>query len=110
MKVWIGKKKIEVEVADNFLKRLIGLSFSKKKNMLFIMPYDSKWSFWMFLVRYPIKIIFIDSKKRVVDVKLAVPITLNPKTWKIYRPKVPCRYVLETSLNISVKIGEYIRW
>jgi len=110
IKIKIGKKEIKADVADNFWKRFIGLSFSKKKNLLFVMPYEDKWAFWMFLVRYPIKIIFIDKNKRVVDVKFAEPITLNPKTWKIYSPKKKCKYVLETPFNLEVKIGEKLYW
>ena len=110
IKIKIRGKEIEAEVADNFWKRFIGLSFSKKKNLLFIMPYESKWSFWMFLVRYPIKIIFIDSKKRVVDIKNAVPITMNPKTWKAYSPSKKCKYILETPFNLKIKVGDKLEW
>jgi len=104
----IKLKNLEVELADNFWKKMIGLSFSKKKNMLFSMPYEHKWTFWMFLVRYPIKIIFINKNKIVVDIKKAQPITLNPKTWKIYKPKKPCKYILETPFNLKIKIGDKI--
>jgi uncharacterized membrane protein (UPF0127 family) len=110
IKIRIGKKEIWADVADTFLKRFIGLSFSKKKNLLFIMPYEDKWPFWMFLVRYPIKIIFIGNNKSVVDVKLAEPITLNPKTWRIYSPRKKCKYVLETPFNLKVKVGDQLRW
>jgi uncharacterized membrane protein (UPF0127 family) len=74
------------------------------------MPYEYKWSFWMFGVRYKIKIIFISKDKRVVDVKNGTPISFNPKTWKIYEPKHDCKYVLETPLNIKVKVGSKVKW
>ncbi|MEM5778128.1 MAG: DUF192 domain-containing protein [Candidatus Aenigmatarchaeota archaeon] len=107
MKVKIKNFVIEADLANNFFKRMIGLSFSKKKNMLFTMPYEGIWPMWMFLVRYPIKIIFIN-KGKVVDIKSAVPITLNPKTWKIYKPKKLCKYVLETPFDFKIKIGDKI--
>jgi len=110
IRIRIGGKEIKAEIADNFWKRLIGLSFSKKKNLLFIMPYESKWCFWMFLVRYPIKIIFIDKNKKVVDIKIGKPIALNPKTWRIYVPRKKCKYVLETPFKLKVKIGDKLRW
>jgi len=110
IKIKIGKKEIEADVADSFFKRLIGLSLSKKKNLLFIMPYESKWSFWMFLVRYPLNIIFIDAKKRIVDIKKAMPITLNPKTWRVYSPSKRCKYVLETPFNLKIKVGDKLKW
>jgi len=110
MKIKIKGATLKCEVADNFWKRLVGLSFSKKKNMLFIFPYEAKWSFWMFLVRYPIKFVFIDKRKTVVDVKVGKPISLDTSTWKVYKPREACKYVLETPSNLKVKFGEKVRF
>jgi uncharacterized membrane protein (UPF0127 family) len=110
MKIKIRNSVIEVDVADNFWKRLIGLSFSKKKNMFFPLPFKDKWSLWMFAVKYPLKIIFIDNKKIVIDVKEAIPLSLNPKTWKTYKPKKPCKYILETPYDFKIKIGDKLSW
>lgn len=110
MKIKLKNSIIEAEVADDFWKRMIGLSFSKKKNMFFPLPYEAKWSLWMFLVRYPIKMIFIDGNKTIIDIKEAEPISLNPKTWKIYKPEKPCKYVLETPFDLKIKIGNKLRW
>jgi uncharacterized membrane protein (UPF0127 family) len=110
MKINFKNKKIEADVANNFWKRLFGLSFSKKKNMLFVMPYEKKWSFWMFAVRYPLKFIFLNKSKRVVDIKKGRPISFDFKSWKIYRPKVDCKYVLETPFKIKVKVGDKFKW
>jgi len=52
MKIKLKNSIVEADIADNFWKRLIGLSFSKKKNMLFTMSYEEKWPFWMFGVSY----------------------------------------------------------
>jgi len=110
MKVKVRNKNIEVDVADNSIKHFMGLSFSKKKNMLFKMFYEKRWRLWMFGVDYPINMIFINGDKVVVDVQKAVPITSDPNTWKIYRPKEPCKYILETPHNINVKIGDKIKF
>jgi uncharacterized membrane protein (UPF0127 family) len=110
MKINFKNKKIEADVANSFWKRLFGLSFSKKKNMLFIMPYEKKWSFWMFGVRYPLKFIFINKTKRVVDIKEGKPISFNLKTWKTYKPKAACKYVLETPFKIKIKVGNKLKW
>jgi uncharacterized membrane protein (UPF0127 family) len=108
MKIKLKNSTIEAEVADDFWKRIIGLSFSKKKNMFFPLPYNSKWSLWMFAVKYPIKMIFIDKNKNVIDIKEAEPITTDPKTWKAYKPKKSCRYILETPFDLKIKIGDKI--
>ena len=83
MKIRLKGSVIDADVADDFLKKTMGLSLSEKRNMLFPMPYESKWSMWMFAVRYPIKIIFIDKDRRVIDIKNGEPITTDPKTWKV---------------------------
>ena len=108
MKVKIGKRTIKVDVADNSIKHFLGLSFSKKKNLLFKMHYEKRWRLWMFGVKYPLKMIFLDNNKKVIDIKHAVPITDDPETWKVYRPKIDCKYILETPFKINVKIGDKV--
>lgn len=110
MKIKLKNSVIEADIADNFWKRLIGLSFSKKKNMFFTMSFENRWSFWMFGVRHNLKMIFIDSNKRVIDIKEAEPLSLNLKTWKTYIPREPCKYVLETPFDLKIKIDDKIDW
>ncbi len=110
MKIKLKNSTIKVEIADDFWKRVIGLSFSKKKNMFFILPYESRWSLWMFAVRYPIKMIFIDKNKIVIDIKNGEPLSFDPKTWITYKPKKPCKYILETPFNLKIRIGDRIIW
>jgi uncharacterized membrane protein (UPF0127 family) len=110
MEIHTGKMKIEADTADNLFKHMIGLSLSKKRSMLFLMPFNDRWSFWMFGVRYPLRMIFIDKNKRVVDFKDAVPLSLNPRTWRTYTPKKTCRYVLEVPFKLKIKIGDRISW
>ena len=104
MKIKLKNSKIEADVANNFWKRMVGLSLSRKKNMFFPLPYEDKWSLWMFAVRYPIKMIFINKNRIVIDIKEAEPLTLNPKTWKTYSPRETCKYILETPFNLKIKI------
>jgi len=110
MEIKMRNSIIEAELADNFWKRIVGLSFSKKKNMFFPLSYENKWSLWMFGTRYPIKMIFIDKNKTVIDIKEGKPLSFNPKTLRIYKPKKPCKYILETPFNLKIKIGDKLRW
>lgn len=110
MKIKLKNKIIEADVADKLWKRVIGLSFSKKKNMFFFLPYESRWSLWMFAVRYPIKMIFIDKNKIVIDIKEGKPLSFDIKTWRTYKPKKPCKYILETPFNLNIKIGDKIKF
>jgi len=110
MKIKIRNSTIEADVADTFYKRLMGLSLSGKKNMFFPMPYEYRWSLWMFLVNYPIRMIFIDKNKTVIDIKEGKPITPDPDTWKTYSPSRPCKYVLETPFDLKVKVGDRLEF
>jgi len=94
------KTEFEVSVADNFISQTKGLSFSKEKNILFTFPVNYYWSFWMFGVPYNINIVFIDESKKVFQIEKAVPITLNPRSWRTYKPKKSCKFVLETTHDI----------
>ena len=110
MKIKLKSKTIQADVADDMIKRMMGLSLQEKKNMFFPMPYEDRWSLWMFAVRYPLFMIFIDKNKKVVDVQRGIPITTDPKTWKLYIPKEKCKYILETPFNLKVKIGDKLIW
>jgi uncharacterized membrane protein (UPF0127 family) len=110
MKIKLKNSVIEADFANSFWKRLIGLSFSKERNMLFSMSYESKWSFWMFGVSYPLNIIFMNKNKEVVDIKKAEPLSFNPETWRTYVPRKPCKYVLETPFDLKIKIDDKLDW
>lgn len=110
MKIKLRDSVIEVDLADTFWKRMLGLSLSKKRNMLFVMDYEAKWSLWMFMVRYPLKMIFIDKDKTVIDVKEGKPLSLDIRIWKTYAPRKPCKYILETPFNLKIKIGYKLSW
>jgi uncharacterized membrane protein (UPF0127 family) len=104
----IKGKEVEVELANSLLKQVRGLMFSKKKNLLFTMSSESYHSFWMFGVRFPIKMIFINSDFEIVDIHNAEPLTFNPKSWKIYKPKEKCKYILETADDLGLKIEDRV--
>jgi uncharacterized membrane protein (UPF0127 family) len=112
MKITIRNSVIEAEEADSFFKRMMGLSFTKRKNMLFTMSFADRWTFWMFGVRYPLYIIFLSKEKEVVDVKRADPLSFSPKTWRTYTPKKACKYVLEVPAdsNLKIKAGDVLSW
>jgi uncharacterized membrane protein (UPF0127 family) len=110
MIIKVNGRTIEAEVADNFFKRMIGLSFSRRKNMFFPMDYEARWSLWMFAVKYPIKMIFISKGKEVVDIREGIPITSDPMTWKTYTPAEPCKYILETPFKLKIDIGDRLKW
>jgi len=107
------KFSLDCEIANSQWKQAVGLGFSgKRRNMLFIFPFERSWEFWMFGMSYDLKIVFIDGGKRVIEVQNAGTLSLNPKTWKVYAPKKPCKYVLEIPANSKYKFskGDRLKW
>ncbi|MBI2041230.1 MAG: DUF192 domain-containing protein [DPANN group archaeon] len=89
-------KTIEAELADNWWKISKGLSFSfRKRNMFFEMPREDHWPFGMFGMFFPIKIIFMDKNKNIINEFNAKPFGFDIKTWRTYKPAGPAKYVLE---------------
>lgn len=109
----ITKKTILVrktEMADSIGKKTKGLMFRKTlgRDSGFLMNFkrDGKHEIWMPFMRFPIDIVFIDREKRIVDIRHSVrPMGKNPETWRVYRPKEKCRYVLEVNAGLAKKTG-----
>ena len=106
-----------LETADSIGKKTKGLMFrnslSEDSGLLMVFGYERRHEIWMFGMRFPIDIVFIDHEKRIVDIKHSVkPMGKNPKTWKIYRPKQNCRYVLEVNSGLmertKTEIGDVL--
>lgn len=109
-------KHIRVLIADTFAKQLVGLMYRSElredEGMLFVFGRDSRWGIWMANMRFSIDIIWIDSKKRVVDIKRCVKPCTSILDCKTYYPSRSARYVLElaggSTSKIGTKIGETI--
>lgn len=110
--VVINGYKINVEIADSPPEYQKGLMFHEplkaNEGMLFIFPEQTPRSFWMKNVFFPIDIIFLNSEKKVVDIKdNFYPCTKEP--CEIFTSK-PAKYALEVQRNFvenqKVKIGD----
>ncbi len=100
----------DVEVAGNVFSKMIGLMFrsgigeSSGLLMDFGKRFQDRHSIWMLGMRFPIDVIFIDSEMRVTDVFHSVPpVSLSPRTWKVYKPSRPVRWILEVASGVSRK-------
>ncbi|MCL5423823.1 MAG: DUF192 domain-containing protein [Candidatus Marsarchaeota archaeon] len=116
-KIYIEEKEITVLIADNFIKRMIGLMYKKSLNsdsgMLFIFNKPDYHSIWMLNMHFNIDILWIDNNFKIVDVcENAAPCTsmFNCKT---YIPKSPDRYIIELNAgfikNNRIKKGAKIK-
>lgn len=114
-----GKKLFEAEVASGFFKKVVGLMgrrrLRKNEAMLFSFPFEHQWSFWMFGMRFPIDIIFIDKNKKVVHIERGTKLfSLDPKTWRTIKPAKKCMHVLEINAgeanNKRIKAGDVLNF
>ena len=71
-RISIGKVRLRALIADTVLKRMIGLMYrdSLPKNlcMLFVFNSDGRPGIWMRNMHFPIDILWLDSRKRIVDI------------------------------------------
>jgi len=107
--VHIGEHAFYVEVADTAEARTRGLSgremLSSQHGMLFIFDDVQRHAFWMKDMNFPIDIIWIDERWRVVDITYGARPDAFPE---IFSPRVPVRYVLEVNAGEArdIKIGD----
>jgi len=76
-----------------FLSKFIGLMFSKRKNLVFILNKESRLNaaVHMLFVFYPINVYWLDKNKKIVDFKK------NLRPFKFAVPKKKAKYIIEIS-------------
>lgn len=96
-----------VEVADTFWRRFRGLMlrrrFPRGSALLFKLSRPGRYGVHMFFVRFPIDLLYLNSKFLVIDMCQ----TLRP--WRVHRPKVKANYIVElpagTISRARIKLG-----
>ena len=90
-----------------------GLMFFPKKKYNFALIFDRDYedkvnsSIHMCFVFFPIDVLFLNSKKEIVDIKL------NLKPFRFYTPRKPAQYVIELPCSLKnkqFKINSKIKW
>lgn len=90
--------------------------FSRKKDIVLVSPRENiaSSSIHMFFMRFPIDVVWLNSDMVVVDLKKSIlPFNpLNRKTWNIYKPRKPARYVIELGVGNSdgAEIGDVLEF
>jgi uncharacterized membrane protein (UPF0127 family) len=97
-----------VELCRTLFEKAMGLMFRlplRDKCLVFFFRHDHRPHFHMLFVFFPIDMAFLDSKKRIVELKSRV----RPFVLEI-RPKTDCRYVIElpagTIQKARLKLGD----
>ena len=100
-----GSPVIDLELARQDPERQQGLMFRRKMaddhGMLFFMPYDNDWVFYMRNTYLPLDMVFIDRNWRVVGIVENVP----PLTEDHRSVAADSRYVLELTAHTAAKLG-----
>lgn len=113
-KISIGKKEVTAMVADSFLKKALGLMYRNKlqndTGMLFIFQTPSRYGIWMHNMRFPIDILWLDEKKRVICIKQNV----QPADTKTHYPNKNALYVVELQAGFvnknSIALGRAVKF
>jgi len=92
---------LEIEKMNNIFKKISGLMFRKTFDtaLIFDMEFESVSScaIHSYFVNFPFEVIFLDSKKKIVDMKTVVP-------WQLWiQPKKPAQYIIEIPKGIIKK-------
>ena len=99
-----------VELADSFWKRFRGLMlrrrFPKGSALLFTTPKPGRYGIHMFFVRFPIDLLYLDSRFVVVELRTEL------RPWRMHRPKAIANYLIElpegTISHSNVEIGHKV--
>jgi uncharacterized membrane protein (UPF0127 family) len=107
------KVRVRVEIADNPVRRYIGLrgreSMPEDQGMLFVYPAEAPRIFTMANTPIPLSIAFIDSKRRIIDIQNMEPLDDEPPG---YVSAEPAQYALEVNQGFfeerGVKVGDRV--
>lgn len=105
-----GDNEFEVDTADNFWTRALGLSFRSDGKMLFRFPRDTRAKIDMMLLSKPLYLYFMDVEKTVIDVQKAEPWGWNPRSWNLYAPSTRYRYLLESFEKLEIEEGDRLEF
>ena len=99
----IDDTKIKAEIADSYFKKILGLMFREKLNenegMLFPFFFEGHHGIWMFGMRFPVDVVWMDKNYKIVDIRKDVkPCRIF---CKVYKPKEKAKYVLELPANFT---------
>ncbi len=94
----------EYELCDSTLRRAIGLMFSPPKTLVFEFAGPQIVYLHMLFVFFPIDIVFVDTRKKVVDIKHAKPFQPHISS------KNMAKYIIETPDAGKTEIGDQLEF
>ena len=105
-KIKVGKIEFFAKIVDDEVSRVRGLSgnsgMSDEVGMLFVFDTTASHGFWMKDMKFPIDIIWIDEKMKIIDISRQVLPESYPE---VIMPISPIRFVLEINAGIASSTG-----
>ncbi|MEJ2013332.1 MAG: DUF192 domain-containing protein [Anaerolineales bacterium] len=106
-----GQPLVRARWCQSFLCRLRGLTFRQSlepgEGLLLVDRSEGRMSasIHMWMVFFPIGVIWLNSRRAVVD-------TIVAKPWRIYLPSAAAQYILETQPGVlaDVQVGDRLEW
>ncbi len=102
-KIKLGKKVVEVEIADTAELTARGLMFreslEKDKGMLFIFDKEGPLSFWMKNTFIDLDIAYFDKNKKLIDIQSMKATSKAQLQFPSYPSRGPAQYALEMNLG-----------
>ncbi|MDX2149424.1 MAG: DUF192 domain-containing protein [Bryobacteraceae bacterium] len=102
------KIKAEVQVSDIEIARgmMFRESIAPDRGMLFIHQRPSVYTYWMYQVKIPLDIIWMDANRVIVEIKEnAPPCATKASECPSYGGAAPSQYVLELAGGMASKYG-----
>lgn len=107
------KTPLRVYVVRHEAERIRGLSgrtsLGPTEGMLFVFAENDYHGIWMKDMKFPIDIMWIDEKGTIID---AVESALPESFPRVFEPKIPARYVIETNANFmdsfNINVGDKV--
>jgi uncharacterized protein len=104
-------EKVYAEMAIEYAEMLRGLMFRDSlgadRGMLFLHNKMGRYSYWMYQVKIPLDIIWMDSKKNVVEIQANVPPCTATKSSDCpqHGGNQDAQFVLELNAGMAAKYG-----
>ena len=106
LKLKIGRNILKIKDCRGF-DSIVGLMFNDMKDVDGALIYGN--NIWMPFVKNNLDLFFLDAKYNLIETKKAIPLKLNPKTWKSYS-NFNASYCLEIKSGLIKKLSGKIRF
>jgi uncharacterized membrane protein (UPF0127 family) len=96
----------KAKICSSCFSKALGLMFSGKRSLVFVFEKEEKVPLHMLFVFFPIDVIFLNKKKKVVEIKRCF------KPFRLYRPSKKAKYVIEVPAGSAdiTSIGDRIEF